>query len=155
MRSTIIAVILISLVFVLSCTDSRKSVSRAEANPDFYRSQSQITDPSELAWLFQNLPADNNAICALIKKQFIHPLEIGPFRDIIPEERSYEDTVYQSVGAMLQGLLQYDSTGLTENRKPENRLVVACLHHSLLFASILRNRSIPVRIRVGFAPYIG
>jgi hypothetical protein len=56
---------------------------------------------------------------------------------------------------MLSGLQSYDSAGLTIDRAPKNRLVVACLHHSLMFASILRERGIPVRIRIGFAPYIG
>ena len=155
MRPVVITVILLSQVLTITCSDPRKSVSKAEANPDFYLPQSQSTDPGELAWMYQNLPSDNNSLCKLIKKQFIHPIEVGPYRDVIPEERYFEDTVYQSVREMLKGLLQYDSGGLTEERQPENRLVVACLHHSLLFASILRERSVPVRIRFGFAPYIG
>jgi hypothetical protein len=56
---------------------------------------------------------------------------------------------------MLKELLRRDERGLHELRQPENRLVVACVHHSMLLASILRHRGIPVRIRSGFAKYIG
>lgn len=155
MHINIFTAILLLQAIIINCADPHKSVSRAEANPGFYLSQSEATNPGEASWLYRNLPAGNDSICELIKKQFIHPLEVGPYRNVIPEERYFEDTIYQSVRAMLQGLLHYDSTGLTEKRAPENRLVVACLHHSLLFASILRERGIPVRIRIGFAPYIG
>jgi hypothetical protein len=155
MRSVVITVILLAQALTIACADSNKSVSKAEANPDFYIPQSQTTDPGELARLYRDLPAENSGICELIKKQFIHPLEVGPYRDVIPEERYFEGTVYHSVRALLSGLLKHDSTGLTLEREPQKRLVVACLHHSLLFASILRERGIPVRMRVGFAPYIG
>ena len=152
MRTVTIALILLTQIAALSCSTADKTVSRAAANPDFYLSQSQSTHPRELAWLYQDLPRDKNSICELIKKQFIHPLEVGPYRDLIPQERYFEDTVYHSVHAMLSGLLDYDSAGLTQKREPQNRLVVACLHHSLLFASILRHQGTPVRIRVGVCP---
>jgi hypothetical protein len=54
---------------------------------------------------------------------------------------------------MLQELIKRNDAGLVMNRKPEERLVVACHHHGLLLASILRNQGIPVRIRAGFARY--
>jgi hypothetical protein len=154
-RTILFTVVLLLQAIKISCTDPRESVSEVDSNPAFYLPQSETTDPGELAWLFDNLTEENRIICALVKKQLIHPVEVGPYRNVIPEERYFEDTAYQSVRAMLQGLLYYDSSGLTEKRTPENRLVVACLHHSLLFASILRELGTPVRIRVGFAPYIG
>jgi len=155
MRAIMAAATLVTQVILLSCDDSYETVSKAEANPGFYASQSSCTDPGDLVWVFEDVPTSYEAICSLIKKQFIHPLEVGPFRDVLPENRCFEDTVYQSVWTMLSGLLEHDSTGLAIQREPQNRLVVACLHHSLLFASILRERGTPVRIRVGFAPYIG
>jgi len=154
-RTVILTVFVIAQFLILSCSQTCETVSKAEANPDFYLSQSSRTDPGELAFLFESLPRDNDALCGLIKKQFIHPAEIGQYRDVLAEERYFEDTTYQSVSAMLSGLLKYDSRGLTMERDPQDRLVVACLHHSLLFASVLRERGVPVRIRFGFAPYIG
>ena len=54
---------------------------------------------------------------------------------------------------MLAELLARDPEGLTLNREPEDRLLVACYHHGLLLASILRYQGIPVRLRAGFAKY--
>ena len=56
---------------------------------------------------------------------------------------------------MLKELLARDNKGLVSSRKPKDRLVVACVHHSLLLASILRHQGIPVRLRAGNAKYIG
>ena len=56
---------------------------------------------------------------------------------------------------MLQELLIRDKNGLVLSRQPEDRLVVACAHHSLLLASILRYKGIPARLRAGYAKYIG
>lgn len=56
---------------------------------------------------------------------------------------------------MLKKLLERNKNGLVGTRKPEERLVVACVHHCLLLALILRARGIPVRIRAGYAKYIG
>ena len=89
MYRTILTVFLIASIVVLSCGETKKTVSRTEANPDFYVSQSSCTDPGELSWLLEGLPNDNEGLCRLIKKQFIHPVEIGPFRDVIPEERYF------------------------------------------------------------------
>lgn len=144
-----------AVVLTLSCSEKREIVSKVDACPDFYRTQSACTDPGELGVLYDEIPTVYDALCAVIKTQLIHPLEVGPHRDVIPQEREFEDTVYLSVHSMLSDLLAYDSAGLARTRAPQDRLVVACLHHSLLLASILRERGIPVRIRFGFAPYIG
>jgi len=56
---------------------------------------------------------------------------------------------------MLEELLKRNGKGLVASRKPDERLVVASDHHAKLFTAILRKRGIPVRIRAGFAKYIG
>jgi len=143
------------LLIVLSCSETHETVSKDIANPDYYLPQSKTSDPGEFARLYEDLPQDNDSLVDLIKSQLIHPLEVGRYGDAIPEERSYEDTLYTSAEQMLNGLVGYDSLGLTFSRELRNRLVVACFHHSLLFASIVRERGTPVRMRFGFAPYIG
>jgi hypothetical protein len=74
-------------------------------------------------------------------------------KDILPEGRDMEDGSFPDVHAMLGALMLRDAAGLTMDREPQNRLVVACYHHALLLASMLRSQGIPVRLRAGFARY--
>ena len=94
-------------------------------------------------------------LCDRIKKQLIHPFDLEKFSENIPRDRVYEDRAIPSVSQMLAELVNRDENGLASSRRPEDRLVVACVHHSMLLASILRHRGIPVRIRAGYAKYIG
>jgi hypothetical protein len=127
---------------------------RIENILDFYRNFSIYTDPGKYVYLFKDLPDSLKGLCELIKCQFIHPVDLDPYKKLIPENRHYEDRKFPSAEKLLAGLLDLDSTGLVFERKPENRLVVTCRYHSILFASILKHRGIPVRLRYGFAPYL-
>jgi pimeloyl-ACP methyl ester carboxylesterase len=118
-----------------------------------YRKQSSNTDPGPLSYAYGDLPVSTAKTCKLIKKQLIHPMEASQMKDVLPEGRFYEDADFPTASEMLQELLKRNDAGLIMNRKPEERLVVACHHHGLLLASILRNQGIPVRIRAGFARY--
>ncbi len=142
----------IVLLFALSCTTSDSPVP-SEKLLHFYTVQSDFSAPGQYAYLYKNLPEDIDELCATIKKQLIHPVELGDLKNKLPKERHYEDPIYPTVEKILEGLLKYDERGLIADRKREDRLIIACYHHCLLLASILRERQIPVRIRVGFARY--
>lgn len=133
-----------------------ESVSQ-EVEPDvldFYRQFSYFTDPGEYTYLFEGLPDSLQELCDLIKCQFIHPADIGPFRSIIPAERHNEDDKFRNVRELLQGLMELDGRGLTSDREPVNRRVVYCLNHSIFLASILKYQGVPARVRCGFASYL-
>ncbi|MCF8267359.1 MAG: transglutaminase-like domain-containing protein [Ignavibacteriales bacterium] len=140
------------------------SVSCSEEAPDFIHSEeflhryatfSKYTDPGGFGYLYKDLPESVEDICSLIKSQLIHPFDIEKFGDKIPVNRMNEDESLQTVEEMLNALLNRNNSGLNVSRKPEERLVVACVHHSMLLASILRYKGIPVRLRAGNAKYIG
>jgi hypothetical protein len=99
------------------------------------------------------MPRSLDSLCALIKQQLIHPLEAQQLQGVLPEGRVYEDPEFPTVESMLRELLARDPGGLVSDRKPENRLVVACHHHALLLTSILRSWGIPTVMRAGFAKY--
>jgi hypothetical protein len=151
-----------TLLFILSlllcyCNQEnpkKTQIGQVENTLDFYRGYSKYTDPGEYSYLFRNLPDSLQDLCNLIKCQLIHPVDLEPFKELIPENRYYEDRKFPSVKKLLEGLLELDSNGLTFERKPQNRLVVTCRYHSILLASILKSRGIPVRLRYGFAPYL-
>jgi len=155
MLFVIILMLFIMLFMSCSCTARKKE----KAPPDFLLNQylqfSPYTDPGEFASLYNRLPESLDDLCILIKKQLIHPFDLEKYADVIPENRAYEDSELPTVSLMLKELLKRNADGLIPSRKPEERLVVACVHHSMLLASILRYQGIPVRIRAGYAKYIG
>lgn len=122
---------------------------------DFYKQYSIFTNPGEYAYLYTDLPDSLPELCALIRSQFIHPYaELDRYREQIPKERWKEMYSYPSVESILEGLLSYDSAGLVNDRKPEDRLVLMCRQNSILLASILKSRGIPARVRYGHATYL-
>lgn len=145
------------LLLLITCVqDNPKNITLEKVdNPlDFHKNYSKYTNPGKYTYLFENLPDSLQNLCELIKCQFIHPVDLGPYKNLIPENRHYEDRKFPSAEKLLTGLIALDTNGLTFERKPENRLVVTCRYHSILFASILKSRGIPVRLRYGFAPYL-
>ena len=140
------------LTLLFSCR-IENSVKPEKTILDYYSNQSMVSSPSKYAYTYDGLPESIDELCSLIKCQLIHPVEIGDLKDKLPKDRHYEDPKYPTVEKILEGLLKYDERGLTLDRKKEDRLIIACYHHCLLLASILRERGIPVRIRVGFARY--
>jgi hypothetical protein len=149
------AVVLILYFTVASCSSRIQTDHRPGYILNKHRQFSSYTDPGELAYLYNELPDSLDTLCALVKKQLIHPFDVGKFSDKIPKERTDEGRKFFTVSLMLEELLKRNKKGLVASRKPEDRLVVTSVHHAMLLASILRYRGIPVRIRAGFAKYIG
>jgi hypothetical protein len=152
---TVVPSVAVLLIIVLSCTQGEPERIVADEVLDFYRQFSPYTDPGEYGYLYADLPEAMEDLCALIKRQLTHPLELGKLRRSLPQSRHFEDTVYVTVESMLGGLLERDREGLVADRRPEDRLNVACIHHATLFASMMKARGVPARLRCGWAPYIG
>lgn len=160
----IIVISLLVLVHIFGCT-GRSSQTRndnttikeyshpSEAILTKYRTQTPFTNQGDFAYLFEGLPYSYEAICSLIKMQLIHPMEAAEMPQIFPNDKLPEDGIYPTVSDMLQELEIRDPEGLTLNREPKERLLVACYHHGLFLASILRHQNKPVRLRAGFARY--
>jgi hypothetical protein len=156
-----ILILIISILAVIGCSAQGKKNSigpsqiKTEAELlDFYRQYSAFTDPGEYGYLYDNLPASLEELCRIIKSQYINPYELQRYEGQIPMERANEMMKYPTVQLALEGLLSYDSSGLVQDRKPEDRLVLICRDNAILLASILKHRGIPARVRYGFAPYL-
>lgn len=122
---------------------------------EFYLQYSTFTDPGKFTCLYKNLPDSLTELCHLIKSQFIHPYaELSRYRELIPKERWNEIPDYPTVQSILEGLITHDSAGIIAERKPEDRLILGCRAYSILLASIMKYRGIPVRVRCGHATYL-
>lgn len=159
MKKTII-VCIISILAAAGCLHSQSRLSAGQLHTeadvlDFYRQYSTFTDPGEYAYVYENLPDSLENLCTVIRTQFIHPYaELPRYRDQIPKERWDESIRYTTVKSLLAGLLSHDDSGLTNNRKPKDRLVLGCRHTAILLASIMKHRGIPARVRTGHVTYL-
>ena len=148
---------LVMMLFILAASISVKPKENYPPKSvlDTYRRFSAYTDPGEYGYLFDEMPGDLTDLCDRIKRQLIHPFDAEKFAGELPEGRTFEDREYPTVALMLKELLKRDGRGLTASRAPQDRLLVACVHHGMLLASILRHGGVPARLRAGFATYIG
>jgi hypothetical protein len=162
MKNSII-ILIISILAVTGCNaqeNSKNSLTTSQISNeadllDFYRQYSEFTNPGEYAYLYEKLPDSLPELCNLIRSQFIHPYaELPRYRDQIPEARGDESVKYTAVELVLEGLLSHNASGLVNNRKPEDRLILGCRHNAILLASILKYRGIPARVRTGHVTYL-
>jgi hypothetical protein len=114
--------------------------------------------------LKNDLPNDIKAVGSLVRKQIIHRTTLaagntGTNADMrygdmtkVPWYRQPEDDVLVTAAAMLAELYRRDSRGFVEDRTEENKLVLTCRFVSILMASILKSKGIPVRVRSGNSP---
>ena len=155
MRNTLL-LITISILTLSGC-NAQQQIEFTDENSvlDFYCQYSSYTNPGKYEYLYENLPDSLPELCKLIKSQFIHPYaELPKYSEQIPKERWKEYIKYPTVKSILKGLHSYDSSGLVNNRKLEDRLILICRHNAILLASILKHRGIPTRVRAGYATYL-
>jgi len=119
---------------------------------DFYVHHSLITDPSNYAYLFDDLPRDIQSLVKTVQGLVVSlPWEDAYGLDT-PKERQRE--IYlRTVPEMLKRILELGSSSLTVKRPPEKRKVSLCRDFAVLLVSMLRHQSVPARVRVGFASY--
>lgn len=153
---TLILSLIISILLVQGSfgqQNNREQDNQSVLN--FYLQYSTYTDPGEYAYLYENLPDSLPELCNLVRSQFIHAYaELNLYRDQIPKERWNEAYHYPGVRSILEGLVSLDSSGFTNIRKPEDRLVLICRHNAITLASILKYKGIPARVRYGHATYL-
>ncbi len=155
-----IIILTITLLTAVGCIAQEDIVTTSQINTeadllDFYRQYSKFTDPGEYAYLYENLPDSLEAICQIVRSQFIHPhAQRQIVHEHFPKERWDESAKYPTVQSMLEGLVSHNASGLVNDRAPEERLVLGCRHNALLLASILKYRGIPARLRAGHATYL-
>lgn len=139
-----------------SYADDVKFGGIAEETLKPYKAYGVYTNPQHFSDAFNGLTSNVKNLCSLTKAQFIHPVaDLPKYRFRLPiTRRENEDYKYSSVAMILEELYKRDPKGLTEGRLPEDRLIMSCRYHALLFASILKSQGVPVRLRYGFATYL-
>lgn len=119
---------------------------------DYYASQSDITDPRDMADLLANLPYDIAGLRRVAQGLVIHYRSRAVIEYGIPAERIREiDTRYAN--RMLARIRELKDGPLTVPRSPMEKLVGCCRDFTVLFVAMARAQGIPSRSRIGFASY--
>jgi hypothetical protein len=111
---------------------------------------SRFTDPGAAVAILHELPADPWAIASVARNQTIHHNLLPHFgipRDLWP---SLPRARPPRLDAVLRGLAETEPHTLSEARRPEQRVVSACVLESHFLAGLLRRRGHRVRVRVGY-----
>jgi len=118
----------------------------------FYRHPSPTSDLGRHADLLPGLPADPEALGAIVRGLLVHNYAAKAQGLAFPAERMAH---MQTVGAeaILDNVLGLDPAPLGIERPVEQRMVGFCYHFALLHCALLRATGTPARIRCGFAGY--
>lgn len=119
----------------------------------FYLEQSAITNPRQRAGAFDFLPSEAAEISELLQNVLIHNWKIRS-AGIVIDERRRLDIETRPVARLLERIDEAATLPWDVERDIERRIVVDCRHFATLLCSILRHRSVPARVRHGFASYL-
>lgn len=128
------------------------SMSRYQATLDEYARHSAITDPREFGYLFEDLPSDIPQLMRAIQGLVICLPRVERYGVQVSAKRR-EEIYLRSLPDMLSRIVELNPGPLLEPRPPDQRLVGLCRDFGTLLVSILRQKGIPARLRVGFAGY--
>jgi hypothetical protein len=118
----------------------------------FYRQASPTSDLGHYADLSLGLPADPEALSAVVRGLLVHNFTAKAQGLPFPAERmSHMQTI--GAEAILDNVFSLDPAPLGLERPAERRMVGFCDHFALLHCALLRATGTPARIRCGFAGY--
>ena len=117
----------------------------------FYSKQSEITDPGNYAYLYEDLPEDPIALAKVVQGICIHEAFFSS-RGIKPsgKQKGYEN---HRVEELLRKIHQLNQKPLTKERSSDEKLAVICSNYAALYCSMLRFKGIPCRVRSGYSSY--
>jgi len=118
----------------------------------FYRAHGTLSDPGRHAPEIDALPDDVGALAGVVRGLLIHgewlhlygltPRDVPALsRETVPVERR------------LDTILSREGGSLSRSRPAALRAPVTCRDFALMLCALLRQKSIPARVRCGFAPY--
>ena len=119
----------------------------------YYATQSVVTDPGEYKELLTDLPDDIPSLCCIIQGLLLHRWWTEQYGVNISEAQK-EEIKIRKLTRQFKRILELEDSPLTTVRPPDRRLVGTCRDYAAVLTSFLRHKSIPARMRVGFATYL-
>lgn len=120
---------------------------------EYFKSFGEISNPAHYRESLEKLPDDPRDICKVVQSLIIHPLWLSNYGVTADEGRLYGEQQARSVVDIITNIEKLDPAPINKPRKPAARTIGTCRNYSLLFCSVLRSKSVPARLRCGFATY--
>jgi excinuclease ABC subunit A len=121
---------------------------------DFYRQQSEITEPGPYGRYLDDLPHD---VAGLV--QVVRYLLLSPYKKQYSAQRPSplvnNGFGIRAIAEMLAYLVERDGHSFTQPRQLAHALFANCRNFAVLLVAMLRHQGIPARLRIGFAGYLG
>jgi hypothetical protein len=107
---------------------------------EYYAAHGPLTEPAEYAGAFAGLPADLPSHCRFIQGIILHSDWAGAYG-------------VTDAGLSRETLPVAERMELAKRMLPARKIPGTCRDFALMLCSILRQRSVPARVRCGFATY--
>ena len=121
--------------------------------PDYYISQSRITDPGKYAGLYDVFSKSSvQEIVDAIHGTFLHIFWAQRY-GVTPTNEQMQHVQSRKVSTILDVITGIDSAPLNMARPLDKRFLGNCRDHTVFLCSILRSKGIPARARCGFGTY--
>ncbi|HUW24122.1 MAG TPA: transglutaminase-like domain-containing protein [Patescibacteria group bacterium] len=119
----------------------------------YYSTQSSVTNPGRYAPLLNQLPNLVADLCKVIHGLIIHKNNTEDLYGFkLSRDRILESNT-RYIEEILARIIELDDSPLAKTRSPKKRFVGTCRDFALLLCSFLRQKSVPARLRSGFATY--
>jgi hypothetical protein len=129
---------------------TKSSISHSPPDLARYSTLSRYTDPKDLCRMKEELPREVEGICAVAKDQTIHH-NLLCYNHLSPGERRALVRVRPPrLADVLRALNETESRRLVVGRRPNQRVLGACILESHVLAGMLRHRGIPARVRAAY-----
>lgn len=119
----------------------------------YYAQHSVLTDPGELADLWDRVEPSLPAMKAAIQPLVFHYREHGDWAEQGIAGNRIEEINLRYTDAMLARIDELQPFQPGEDRTPAQRMIGCCRDWALLFVSLARHHGFAARSRVGFANY--
>ena len=122
------------------------------SNITFFSSHSEITNPGEYLFLFNDLSRDISQLCKVIQGFMLHIHWAERYGVSVSKERRHEEDL-RKVDRQLSLIADRSSEGSSVSLPLNKRIFGTCRDFSTMLCSMLRHHNIPARPRCGFATY--
>lgn len=155
---------IIRFILILACMISfnscKKKVIPVTHQPEnikpetleYYKEQSVMTNPGKYVYLYKALPNDIPGLCKIVQGLLLHNLHTERYGVTLSDDREQELRL-REVENILERIIELNDRPLIEMREPEKRVICHCRDYAVMLCSFLRYKSIPARVRSGFAAY--
>ncbi|MBN2180817.1 MAG: transglutaminase domain-containing protein [Sedimentisphaerales bacterium] len=122
------------------------------ATLEWYKQQSEMTDPGRYTYLYEALPDDIPRLTQVVQGLLLHVFHTERYGVNLSEQRKKEVRL-REVEDILRRAVELADQPLVQHRDPEKRVISHCRDYAVLLCSFLRHKRIPARVRAGFATY--